>query len=198
MSAIKYPITSILIGLNAYTYYKSQKLGVEEADNRYLFDTWDFLQRRITSSDEDGWAYKIASTTEDITKIFKTMAYSKNDYEIQNNLFTLFVFARPVELIMGTRIMLSILFVCGSLTYLFIKKGITRITTNEDINPHSLTIPLAVLSQYSNIHTISKPIWAGSIIYWICLIFNRQDYDWRAGLFSGFLLLFVERMIFRI
>lgn len=181
------------MGLSMYKNRQIHILGEDEADERYMYDSWELFEYML--NEDQRWI-----NLEKIRKCISTLTYPKNEEELKYNMWTLFLFSRPLELMMGSKMIIYNFAFCQVLTGLcFLPLYANKLSTNQKINPHALTLTFSTLMVYYQNPFASLHMKGLAIFSWIYLMwFYNYEYENRAGFLSGILMYILMKYKFKI
>lgn len=169
-----------------------EKLGTDEADYRYMYNAWDMFEDMM---DEESQFINLQS----LKRKFSTLTYPKNEQELFINVAALTFLSRPVELILGSKILIYNFLICQALTMITnIPKFANKLDVPENKNLNSLCLSASLFflwNDFTKVNSFLKFAVFGSVIY---CIFWKPEYDYRAGLLTGIIMPVIIRTKFNI
>ncbi len=161
-------------------YYSDKDTGFEK---KFVFDEWDRYKYIFEHGGERNPWEGIKDISTHFGKLGVSLLYPKDRNEFLLNIGNIYIFGRPLEMLLGSKIMIytyisSILF-----TWLCtIPSVANRIRTETSINPYSKILPLSI-SLFFNFINVTRCYWTLRILSYapfiFFLLFNWDEYEYR-------------------
>jgi hypothetical protein len=173
---------------NGVTYFLGKHHDYTE--KYFYYDPWDRYMSLIEK--KDSWLEKGAQMGLNLWKRCATMVYSKNEDELKKNLGFLFVFGRPLELLIGGRVLVYTFIASLATSFLCTIPSRANIVKSDPYKnsfayTFSLSVPfLFFFANFTKEHRLTHVLSFLITVYMI--FFGNYDYEIRPCLLASILI----------